>query len=181
MMDCMIDLETMGVSNSPAIVQLAAVAFDINTGNIISEFDVSIDLESSCKAGLDISPSTVKWWLNQDGDVRGKVFSTGVELTKALPMFSDWVQENNVKYIHGNGAASDCVWLRSAYEKTLITYPLSFREDMCYRTMRTLAARTGWKNNTPPNNMKHDGLSDAKYQVAVLMGILKHLGVYGKF
>lgn len=63
MKDIMVDLESMGVGNNPALIQIAAVQFDINTGEIGNIFDMKIDLQSSLDAGLEISAGTVKFWM----------------------------------------------------------------------------------------------------------------------
>lgn len=36
MKDIMVDLESMGVGNNPALIQIAAVQFDINTGKLVT-------------------------------------------------------------------------------------------------------------------------------------------------
>lgn len=35
----MLDLESMGVGNNPALIQIAAVAFDSDTGEELDKFD----------------------------------------------------------------------------------------------------------------------------------------------
>lgn len=189
MKDVMIDLESMGVGNKPALIQIAAVQFDINSGNIGSTFDMKIDLQSSMDAGLDINAGTIKFWMTHPSinqETRNIVLSETGDHTKGgntlehvCNVFAKWLKDNNIKYVHGNGAASDNVWLRSAFSAVKVDSPeLSFRNDMCYRTLRTLATRKGW-NDSHINFIgnEHDGLDDAKYQVAALISILNFLNI----
>lgn len=182
------DLESMGVGNNPALLQIAAVQFDINTGEIGNTFDMKIDLQSSMDAGLDISAGTIKFWMTNrsvNQETRNIVMSEtgdhskgGNTLPSVCAQFARWLKENRIQYIHGNGAASDNVWLRSAFKASCIDCPeISFRNDMCYRTLKTLAKRTGWNEGVDFVGNEHDGLDDAKYQVKALVSILKHLNI----
>lgn len=56
----MIDLETMGVRPSSAVVSIGCVEF-MQT-DVISVFYTPVSLESCLKAGLTTDESTVKWW-----------------------------------------------------------------------------------------------------------------------
>lgn len=188
MKDIMMDLESMGVGNKPALLQIAAVQFDINTGEIGDTFDMKIDLQSSLDSGLEISAGTIKFWMTNSSvnqETRNIVMSEtgdhskgGNTLAQVCTEFASWLKENKIQYIHGNGAASDNVWLRSAFKASNIDCPeVSFRNDMCYRTLKTLAKRTGWNEEVDFIGNEHDGLDDAKYQVKALVSILKHLNI----
>ncbi|CAH9014480.1 putative endodeoxyribonuclease protein [Vibrio phage 277E43-1] len=191
MLDAMLDIESMGVGNNPALIQIAAVAFDINTGECGSTFDMKIDLKSSMDAGLSISAGTINFWLTNQSvtqEARNIVMSEtgdhrqgGNTLNIALIEFSAWMKENNIKYVHGNGSASDNVWLRSAYEAVMLECPFSFRDDVCFRTLKTVAKRTGWKDDVEREGVYHDGLDDARHQVKVLTSVLDYLNALGKF
>lgn len=176
----MIDLETMGVTNSPALLQIAAVQYNPFTGEMGAEFRQNICLESSVAAGLDISASTVKFWMRPDlQTARLWVLENPRHLNEVLLNFSKWMKDHNIQYVHGNGSASDCVWLRSAYTAAKLPAPFTFREDMCMRTIRTLASELGFSNYIIFEGVQHDGLDDAKYQVKVEHAAIKFLLNYG--
>lgn len=186
--DCMVDLESMGVGNSPALTQISAVTFDINTGEIGNKFNYIIDLKSSMDAGLTISAGTIKFWMTNPSvthEAREIVMSATSDhnedsvktLERALTHFNAFININNVKYVHGNGVASDNVWLRSAFEAVNIKPNFTFRDDFCFRTIRTLAKRVGWEDNVKREGIYHDGLDDAKHQVKVLRSCLEHLNI----
>ena len=55
----MIDLETLGVSPGSVISSIAAVQFDINTGEIGRQFYKNIDLQQSLDNGFTINAETL--------------------------------------------------------------------------------------------------------------------------
>lgn len=189
MQDVMLDLESMGVGNNPALIQIAAVAFDINTGKCGKTFDMKIDLKSSMDAGLSISAGTINFWLTNEGVTQaardvvmsetGNHCKGGNTLGYVLSKFYKWIKDNNIKYVHGNGTASDNVWVRSAYDAVNQECPFTFRDDICFRALRTLAERSGWEDDVVREGVYHDGLDDARHQVKVLFSILTYLQLTG--
>jgi hypothetical protein len=72
----------------------------------------------------------------------------------------------------GNGAAFDNVVLRNAFERAHLTPPWNFRQDMCYRTIKTLFPDV----EMPERVGKHNALEDAKWQAQHLIAINKRYG-----
>lgn len=185
MKDCMVDLETMGVGNKPALLQVSAVMFDINTGEVGSEFNMKVDLQSSMNAGLEVSAGTIKFWMTNQTvtqearlgvmEETGDHGAGGNELKEVMLKFREWLIRNEVKYIHGNGAASDNVWIRSAFSSVGVEDPVKFWGDMCFRTIKTLCKRAGWQDTVKREGVYHDGLDDAKHQVRVLSSMFVFL------
>lgn len=94
--DIMLDLETLGLSDSPVITQLAAVAFDITTGESFDEFSVFIDAKSCIEKGLKIDGSTVEWWLKQDERVFKSIFLKAIDnsnLTKGFIASEEYISD----------------------------------------------------------------------------------------
>lgn len=174
---CMIDLETMGVSSSPAICSIGAVIFKPSTGEIVDYFYAIVSLESSVKAGLKIDASTVRWWLSQKEAARD-IFMTDApqnDLAIALHAFRKWflnwkvaVQPEGLD-IWANGAAEDCVWLMNAYRALEIEAPYDFRHQRCYRTLKNLYPSIKGE----PGEVAHNALADAEWQAEHLMKILE--------
>ena len=194
--DVMLDLESMGVGNTPALIQVAAVAFNSETGQEVSKFDEKIDLKSSMDAGLTITAGTIKFWMTNSSvnqETREIVLSEtgdhgkeGQSLESVLRKFSLWydtLEGNNGDYdldvggVWGNGSASDNVWLRSAYDAISIKPPFIFRDDMCLRTLKSLAKRKGYKTSFEFEGNQHDGLDDCRFQIKDLIEIKKFLGI----
>lgn len=186
--DVMLDLESMGVGNNPALIQVAAVAFNSETGEEVCKFDEKIDLKSSMEVGLTISPGTIKFWMTNESvnqETRNIVLSEtgdhgkeGQSLTSVLTKFSCWYESlGEVGGVWGNGSASDNVWLRSAYDAVNLKSPFIFREDMCLRTLKSLAKRKGYKTSFEFEGNQHDGLDDCRFQIKDLIEIKKFLNI----
>lgn len=177
--EIMLDLETMGVGNSPALIQISAILFDPSTGEEIKSFDEKIDLNSSVEKGLTLTPSTVKWWMTDESisqQTRVEVMSGEKTLTAVLNLFSQWVGSGEV-LVWGNGSASDNVWIRSAYDACYLKPPFTFREDMCLRTLRSLAYKNGYVRNFEFEGNRHDALDDCRYQIKDLIEIKRFLNI----
>lgn len=189
MQDAMIDLESIGVETDAALTQISAVQFNPFTGQMGSEFNRVIDLKSSLDAGLSISAGSIKFWLTHPSvtqEARDVVMSKTGDQEPALPEdslssvladFKKWIKENDIRYIHGNGSASDNVWVRSAYKAIEMEPAFTFRDDICFRSLKTMAKRTGWKDEVEFIGVVHNGIDDAKHQVHVLSSILEHFGM----
>lgn len=62
-MHIMIDFETLSLKPNAVLLQLAAVAFDAKTREVVSTLHVHID--PRVQPGRDISADTVIWWVEQ--------------------------------------------------------------------------------------------------------------------
>ncbi|AGH31970.1 exonuclease [Vibrio phage PWH3a-P1] len=186
-MEVMLDLESMGVGNDPALIQIAAIAFNPLTGEELSSFDEKIDLKSSMDSGLKITAGTIKFWMTHESvnqDARNIVMSetgdhgkTGQTLNTVLDKFSKWYKSLDCTGVWGNGAASDNVWLRSAYDAIKQPYPFIFRDDLCLRTLKSIAKQKGYITNFEFVGNQHDGLDDCRYQIKDLIEIKKFLNI----
>jgi hypothetical protein len=167
----MVDLETMSTDSNASIISIGAVKFWLNVRQTEFTDDqlfyTAVSLKSSQEAGLHIKADTVMWWLGQDPEARN-AFKNPVSLASALNAFSRFVEHDNT-YIFGNGATYDNVVLHNAYKAINLKYPVSYKYDVCYRTLRKLS------NAEPPafEGTKHNALDDAKAQTRDLMQILE--------
>lgn len=168
----MLDLETFGNGNDAAIVSIGAVKFDER--DILDEFHVGVDAESCARLGLKIDASTVMWWMHPDrADARAALLALEtVDLASALVGFSEWAG-NDIAAIWGNGATFDNIILRSAYRACGLEYPVKFRQDQCYRTMKYRAPGV----ELIRQGTHHDALDDARCQAKHLQAIIAHLGM----
>lgn len=180
--DIVIDLETLATNNTPVILQIAAVAFDINTGNILRKYNTHINLDSCLKVGLDIQSITLNWWLKQDSELIQDVFKGNTPIEKALKDFNKWLNAVTVSnkstrdqvYLWGNGILADNTWLKSAYEKCDMNYPIKYTND---RDIRTLVEAASHHTNLSPSDIhsklnfigdKHNALHDAIYASKII-------------
>lgn len=167
----MVDLETMSTDSNASIIAIGAVRFWLNVKQTEFTQDQlfykAVSLDSSQAAGLHIKADTVMWWLGQSEEARS-AFKNPVSLASALNDFSRFVQYKET-FIFGNGAAYDNVVLHNAYKAINLKYPISYKYDVCYRTLCKLS------NDKPPKfeGTKHNALDDAKAQTRHLMELLE--------
>lgn len=169
MIDLMVDLETMGVRPTSAIVSIGAVMFSEDA--IGAEFYTPVNLESCYRAGLTKDESTVKWWSEQPAHVRD-AWQADQEraplLLDAMKAFNDWCREQGAVRVWGNGADFDPPILVNAFRALDAEPPWPWWGHRCYRTVKSMFADPG----TPRTGQHHHALDDAKYQAQNLMAIM---------
>jgi len=183
-LDIVLDLETLGTSNSPVITQIGAVAFDIKTGKKVREFMLNVTIDSCLKAGLKPDGSTIKWWMTQSKEVRDEVFNSDqvVTISKALNAFRDWVTtlsasvdggKKNV-YLWGNGILADNTWIKGANEALNIPEYLSYQNHRDVRTLLDLASTHIGESKSiitkqiTSEGSHHNALADAQWAAKLI-------------
>lgn len=193
----MLDLEcTDAYIDNPAIIQLGAVYFNLDTGRIISELDISLNLDSCVAAGLKITRKGMEWLEDNIPECLEKSRTSETTLRQALQELNKFVKNAIVHarlrqgkgkckvrpqpMIWGNGALADNLWIRSAYRACKMERPWKYYNDMCLRTVvKQFQVITGeqyfWNSITKTGLPRlatepvHDALSDCKYQVRYLV------------
>lgn len=61
--DIMTDIETLGHKSDSTIIQISAIAFDIETGEYLSVFNKVADITKN--ETMKVTGSTTKWWYQQ--------------------------------------------------------------------------------------------------------------------
>lgn len=130
----MLDLETMGNTSNAAITAIGAVKFDHE--KILDRFEVLVDLQSCLDAGMEVTASTVLWWLQQSEEARAQFKEEADSITLALAKFSAWVGHEEDIEIWGNGASFDNDILANAYRKCTMERPWPHWADRCYRMIK---------------------------------------------
>ena len=176
MIEFMVDLETMGLGPTAAIVSIGCVPFDRESLTVgLDEFYTVVDLESSLKAGLVAESSTILWWMMQSEEARTELFSgRRAQLYEALSALRYWmaglVPAKNDRKVWGNGAAFDNVILSSAYKAVGLETPWNFWNDRCFRTMKNEFADVPLPDRS---RLHHKAVDDARYQAECLVEILR--------
>lgn len=189
----MVDLESVAVSSHPALFQIGAVQFSQGEDGklVIGETFVSACTMQNAIKG-DRMDSTIKFWEGLP-EVLAEIEKLAGDRTQGH-MFNEfrlWVNslvgdDSETKvYIHGNGAAEDCVWLVNGmndYGFTIRGH--SFRTNLCFRTLKSMAKAKYAKKFLQAQTdifsdievtTEHDALCDAIYQVKCLDTILQFL------
>lgn len=164
----MLDLETMDSKPTAALTAIGAVEFDINTGAVLSDFYVKVNLQSSMDAGLTVSGSTINWWLVQNEQARTEMAKEGTPIRDALAQFAAWI--NPDAEVWGNGAAFDNAILANAYAKTGIAQPWKFWNDRCYRTIKSMHPDVKLERLGTYHNALDDARSQAVHLATILGG-----------
>ena len=173
-MHIMLDLETLSTRSDAAIVAIGARTMFTKQAR---SFYRPITLNSAVRNG-HVDGDTLAWWFRQSDQAR-ELFNdaAAVPLPIALSDFSSWLAVNEEVYVWGNGAAFDNVVLSNAYQKMMLHKPWSFRNDRCYRTIKSLYPDVEMVST----GVKHNALNDATSQAMHLevIAAMKGLRVDG--
>lgn len=177
----MIDLETLGTRNSSVFLSIAAVCFDINSGETGREFSAQISLDSALKAGLTVDAHTIEWWMSQQKETKDLMFKNTEDLNSVLIQFTRFMDECAFKRpgnpeplkFWGNSARFDLGILENGYLVTGLLCPWNFRYERCYRTI--YAEFKDLVDKAIINSEVHNPLADCHYQIKRLVSIWKRL------
>lgn len=174
--DVMIDIETLGTGADSTIIQIAAIAFDISTGDHIDMFDLTADIEKNIRP-LKVDGSTLKWWLHTDKELLQQLLTSGVYSSEeVLHKFYTWLHsltgDMRDVYLWGNGIIFDNKMIQYQLEDLGLEYPIYYKNDRDVRTLLELASiKTGLSEKEIKNKFndeslrEHDALDDVIYQI----------------
>lgn len=176
----MLDLETLSTRKDAAIIQIAAVAFDPETGEISSSFNAFIRNPSG-----HVDVPTVAWWMQQaQAATLGAAVaaSSADDEWSALGAFSDWLEclaadagsPAAIEALWSHGATFDIVVLENAYNRRLRAKPWSYKIERDTRTLYAVAPGGCPAVPVDPQR-KHDARYDCEVQVKQVVGALQAL------
>lgn len=183
--DIMVDIETLGTSSDSTIFQIAAISFDITTGNIHSKFNLIANIAED--ESLNVDGSTLKWWLNTDKELLTILLNKGVGSSKfLLNEFYKWLTNeiSSVKhtYLWGNGILFDNKMIQHQFNNIGLDYPIYYRND---RDVRTIVELTSHKLGITEDELKekysddslieHDAYDDCIYQIKLVVNCYHEL------
>lgn len=165
----MIDLETLGSKAGCAIVSIGACVF--SSAGIGNTFYAVVDQEANVG---DISPSTVKWWMQQSDEARAVFAAPDTKhIAQALTEFGAFWAENEGEFVWGHGAGFDAPILEEACSALGYRAPFKFWNSRCTRTIYDIA---GVKPDRTAGT-HHNALDDA---VAQAHAVIKAYEILGK-
>jgi hypothetical protein len=179
--DLMLDIESLGNKKDFVITQIAAVAFDRNTGKTGPEFMINIDIEDSLKNGFTVDASTILWWMEQNDEARNGIVEgqkKAVRVDHALFELRAFIQslEPSTLKIWGNGATFDISALKTYYYNMgAKTLPWKHTLERDVRTIVEFAPdiKAKWLDNF--EGVKHDPIADCKNQIGYVSAILDYI------
>lgn len=192
----MLDLETLSTRSDACIIQIAAIAFDIETGELGPRFNAYVNESSLVGAKVGhIDVSTVGFWMRQKfGPTLGAAITSeddALFLSEALSQFSQWFYDlTDEEGDDTKPAAEDvCVWahgatfdipiLQNAFQERCpevceAGVPWHYRAPRDTRTLFALAPG-GMPRQPKDETREHDAQYDCEYQVAQVCEAYKAL------
>ena len=169
----MTDIESMGVGPNAAVVQIAFVAFNTETGEVSPDYCyVNVDLSSSLLHGGEVDSPTVQWWRNRDF----RALSSGGParpLPDALRRVSGWFSRfPGLETVWAQGPSFDIACLEGYYKRLNREAPWAYNRPRDTRTIYWLAKEVAGWSKTKDAEPKHDALADCRIQVRTLMSAL---------
>lgn len=166
----MVDLETLSTAPNAAIISIGATVFTKH--EIIEVFYSEVSLASNFDLGRNVSPSTINWWMRQSDEAR-QLFANN-DKAPALPFvlgeFAGFCVKHQANWLWGNGATFDNVVLRTAFADCGVHFPVTYRGDMCYRTVKSMYPDMGIQRE----GTHHNALDDAMHQTKYLLALHEH-------
>lgn len=139
-----VDLETLSVTPDAVITSIGVQAFSYakGRGQLLSTFEVHIDIDSGLRAGGKVRGKTVEFWLSQSQEARSAFIEgqrTALAEKEALRRLSAWVRDQQIGFeqviAFGNGSVFDLAGLNMAYARHGQTPPWPFWNALCGRTL----------------------------------------------
>ena len=198
--DIMVDLEALNLGDKgrdPKIIQFAAVAFNILTGEIYN-FPDEIFNEYCLVEETDlplIRWDTLTWWLKTNPAKLSEILEKGKESNKkekrVILDFIIWINSMCEKYtiskstkaarLWGNGENFDNKIIKTLCDKYDCEYPITYYNDRDMRTIVQLAAdkihidSKEYRALYPMKGTAHDALDDVTNQIEVTSGAYRML------
>lgn len=178
--DIMLDIETLGTKEGSTIFQIAAVGFDITTGQIKDSINLIGDISKFPE--LSVDGSTLKWWLDTDKELLSELLNAGTLtenelLSRLLVWLLSQSQTGDMKdvYLWGNGILFDNAKIQHALNEEGLRYPIIYKND---RDVRTILELASLKSGIPENDIRnsivvesetlHDAFDDVKRQIRLV-------------
>ena len=172
------DLETFGVRRQSIIWSIGAVKF--TKDGVVERFQVGVDPKDVERYGGKIDAATFEYWMQDKMSAARANYGKlpKVDLHSALMGLTDWIElpadsagqlidDYEVGSAFGKGSTFDNVLLKDAYDMAGLEYPLSYRQDECYRTIANRFPDIEYVQL----GVAHDSLDDAMSQTDHLLRI----------
>ena len=158
----MIDIECLGTGPAGAIIQVAAVAFNLDPAWSVPSYEANVTFEDAMKYGT-VDAGAIRFWLKQSDDCRKCLTSPEPQtLKKVLSGLYAWYDENKIKEMWSH-ATFDSVILDNGYRAIGKRKPWHYKDVRDLRTLFSMAGSSCY--NGAPKGTAHRALDDCKLQV----------------
>lgn len=173
MSDLMIDIETMGNTHDAAMIQLAGVFFNRETGETGAEFCENICLDSCLAEGFAKNEETEQWWSKQNQEVLAEITKNPSPVRDVIKRFADFIG-NDRDLIVWSHATFDFVIVQN-YLRSFGAGRMPFRGARDIRTLVDLSGidldQYDWSVSKT-----HNALDDCKFQVTYCVDAMNAIG-----
>lgn len=179
----MLDIETTGRTPGCAVIQIAAVLFNANTGDISNKyrFKESINFNTQLKNGYTYSKETVAWWNRTNKSLFNELCRSNNNYIDVGKNFQKWYRNlPNFKKLRlwGNSPKFDIAILEGWYRKSIGNTFDPFWDTWSERDLRTISALApDIKKKKKFVGTQHDAIDDCLHQISYLYDILSKLNI----
>lgn len=173
--DLMVDIETLDTTATATIMSIAAVPFDLVTGDTSGDpFHVTLDFYKQIEQGRTTSIETILWWGGQYESVQLAVMEGKADLLETLLSLTKYIIEHMEREfcIWSNSPSFDLAILKNAYGRGM-DVPWTYKQERDVRTILEIAKRKGCQ--FAPASYSHIPLDDALEQISKVHKAYKHL------
>ena len=92
-LEVMLDLETMGIGEKAAILEISLVPFCLDAAPVdVEPFHKTIDLTSCLLEGMKVEDDTQRWWMKQEAQAKWNLrHSEKTDIRDAIRQSHDWL------------------------------------------------------------------------------------------
>lgn len=172
MKDIMIDIETLGTRTSSVVVQIGAVYFDRETGEIGETFKANLRHEPEYFDEFTTDYETLRWWLRQSTEAQQSIVDEEHlwSAAQAVADCADFLRNGTYLWCH---ATFDEPILRNMFRVYGVKFPVAYKNVRDIRTLMDLARHTG--HHQVRDGVYHDALDDATFQVGYCVDAMERL------
>ena len=173
MKELMIDTETLDVTPKAVVLSVAVVPFTQKNGpDKVNTYYAALDIQPQLDVGRTISESTLKFWMEQDKEVRDAAFEGGAH---PLELLNELLQlYNGYDLIWANGPAFDLIILEDLARDFQLfnSTPWKFWQGRDVRSMREETVGRDWVPDNIPEDIlelgSHHPIYDCYVQIEVV-------------
>lgn len=171
MTDVMVDIESFGNGKNACIVQVGAIYFDRQTGELGESYAANIDARTAVSSGAELDADTVYWWLSQGADAIKSITAQPLQdIRVVMNQLNGFLCDAKAIWSH---ATFDFVVLTETYRRLEIKPRFHYR---ACRDIRTLVDMAGVSTKSfVREGIHHSALDDCKYQITYCVEALKRL------
>ena len=163
--DVMIDLETNGLKPGCGIASIGATTFSPYLSAPRAYFHAFAKIPDE---RFTSDPKTLAWWNTQDPSLRAMVFGGWIKIDSVLMSFAEYLNHLGTVRVWGNAASFDLKILEKAYEICGLEVPWSYKNEMCYRTLKNLYPQVPYKKPRTSHDALEDAIAQANHADEIL-------------